>query len=133
MIEFKTGTLKIFKGNEEFEFLYKYHIEYSKVYGAETYFFDIWEDGRESPDLFDFQLRVMESGSDLKVVSLFAGKYHKGKGIARAILLEAKKLFGKRIICESQGSWPDGLKFWERMRETGIVGYDVKNKYYYAT
>lgn len=132
MVKFKTGTLRTSHGNKEFEFQYKYHIEYSNTYKADTYFFDVWEDGRLGPDFFDFQLRVMENGNDLKVVSLFAGNYHKGKGIPKAILLEAIKLFNKRIISVAEGGWPEGSKFWERMRKEGIVEYDNENKYYYT-
>lgn len=100
-IEKRTGEFKSVKNG----ILYKYDWfkEYNIRNNAINKIFEIWERGREDKSKFSFILREMENKKDLKVIDLFpdSEKYYLGNGIAISMILECKKLFGKRIISSS--------------------------------
>jgi hypothetical protein len=101
--------------SEDREFLYEYFTYYNTDYKSETYGFDIWEEGREGEFKFSFILLILNNSSDLKVIDMNAtDKYYRAKGIARAIILESKKIFGKRIISSSNSS----KVHWREMRRS---------------
>jgi hypothetical protein len=132
---FKSGLSK------EHTFLYEYYYDYFTYLNAHGYVFDIWEAGRESLPTFDFRLREMENGSDLKVTGLYADPdhYYNGKGISIAIILEAKLIFNKRIISSAnrksgdygEFNTPEAIeKVWNRMVKAGLAVYDSNLDYY---
>jgi hypothetical protein len=139
-MEIKKGTLVSVKNNGEHNFRFEYFLHYDEYLKANVYVFDIWEEGRESKPKFSFLLRVMENGTDLKVIDLFAGEYYKGKGISVAIILNAKELFNKRITSSSkkvkshysEDRWKDAEKVWQGLVEKGFAKYDEHNDYYYT-
>lgn len=123
------------------KFLYEYFQYYNIDYKNETYCFDIWEEGREEEFKFSFMLLILNKPADLKVIDMFAmNEYYRGKGIARAIIIEAKKILGKRIISSSnyhklhnrELRKPDATRVWEKMVEDGLAGYNIDGDYFYT-
>ncbi|WP_426477260.1 hypothetical protein ACP3T3_18740 [Chryseobacterium sp. CBSDS_008] len=129
------GILNTSKNEKSYTFLYNYQQEYLEDHNGNILIFEIWEKEKEELPKFSFSLRIMENGTDLKVVDLFAdNKYYLGKGISIAMILLCKFLFRKRIISErGKDNWPDArTKVWERMKSNGEVAY-CKTKDYYFT
>jgi hypothetical protein len=124
------------KNEKNYTFLYSFQKEYNEEYSANDLIFEIWEEGREELDMFSFRLREMENGTDLKVVDLFpdSKKYYLGKGISRAMILNCKNLFVKRIISErGNNNWEDArTKVWERMKSNGEVAYCETKDFYFT-
>ena len=138
------GILKTQKNVLNFNFKYRYFLDYIEEYKGEVYVFDIWSEGKEAEKKFSFQLKKMKNGKDLKVVDLYPGKdEYKGKGISIAIINESKMIFNKRIIsssnnykktCHNGESNSDIaiIKVWQRMLDQGMVKYDIKNDFYFT-
>lgn len=124
------------------DFIFEYCLDYHPHLKSDVYFFDIWRDGDDLENLHKFSLllRVMENGSDLKVVDLFAGDY-KGKGISIPIILKSKQLFNKRIISSSnklksysgEANWDEAVeKVWKPLVSQELAKYDIENDYYFV-
>jgi hypothetical protein len=140
-IEKRTGEFKSVKNG----ILYKYDWfeEYNIRNNAINKIFEIWERGREDKSKFSFILREMENKKDLKVIDLFpdSEKYYLGNGIAISMILECKKLFGKRIISSSnlfpsstnEARWEDATKkVWEKLVNQELAKYDSKKDIFYT-
>ena len=143
--EYKKGVLQTTKKEVNYKFNYHYYTEFHKTYKAQSYIFDIWEDGKSNDNCFSFQLRVMENGTDLKVVDLFPDtkNYYLGKGISIAMILKAKSIFNKRIISSSnidaktsfsgEMRWSDATnKVWKKLEKKNLAKYDKGDDYYYT-
>lgn len=142
--EYKKGILQTTKKEIDYVFNYHYYTEFNITYKAKSYIFDIWEAGKSNENSFSFQLRVMENGTDLKIVDLFPDteKYYLGKGISIAMILKAKSIFNKRIISSSnvkhsfsnEMRWSDATnKVWKKLEIENLAKYDKENDYYYTT
>lgn len=129
------------KNDVVYNFIADYSYDYDEDSEAYRYIFKIYEKGREEEDSFDFMLREMENGIDLKVIALFADNtYYLGKGISISIILKAKEIFGKRIISSSNlrpvtiGESISELaisKVWKPLVECGKAKYCESEHHYY--
>lgn len=130
------GKLTTWKG----EFIYGYFPFYNETYQIDTIAFLIWDKNEPRKDKADMSLLVMDDGVHLKVIDLFMKSYA-GRGIAPAIILEAQKLFGKRIISSSnskkyktfysEANWQEAIdRVWEPLRKQGLAEYDDTKDYY---
>lgn len=132
-----TGNLYTSKNKKNFTFLYSFQQKYLEEHAGNVLIFEIWEKGKEELDKFSFLLRIMENGTDLKVVDLFPdnNNYYLGKGISRALILHCKKLFGKCIISEQgKNNWEEArMKVWEQMKSNEEVVYCESKDYYFTT
>ncbi len=131
-----------FKNGNIYNLVAEYSYEYDDDSEAYRYIFKIFEKGRENEDSFDFMLREMENGTDLKVVALFAdnNNYYLGKGISISIILKAKELFGKKIISSSNSKQVTSgesiselaiSKVWKPLVESGKAKYCETEHHYY--
>lgn len=131
-----TGILYTSKNEKNYTFLYSFQEEYLEAHNGNILIFEIWEEGKEELDKFSFMLREMENDTDLKVVDLFSDskKYYLGKGISRAMILNCKNLFVKRIISErGNKNWVEArTKVWERMKSNGEVAYCESKDFYFT-
>lgn len=136
-----TGQIITGKAEKTFSFWYEYVSRYEEDYNMPSYCFDIWEKGREKEFKFSFILLIMDNLPDLKVIDMYAtNEYYRGKGIARAIILESKKLFNKRVISSSNKNKifnremrkPDANRVWEKMVEEGLVQYNFEGDYFFT-
>lgn len=102
------------------EFTHEYFRHYNKTHCFDTYDFTIWDEKDEpQKDKADFSLLIVDDGIHLKVIDLMM-KDSQGKGIAPAMILNAKKIFGKRIISSSnkksakcfngEANWPEAIE-----------------------
>jgi len=130
-----TGKLITPKG----EFTYCYYLFHNKTYNFDTYAFTIWdENDKAGKRKADFSLLIMDDHIHLKVIDLFMNDY-RGKGIATAIILKAKEIFGKTIISSSntvksftgESNSLDAIeRVWRPLAEKGLAYYDQANDYY---
>ena len=121
------------------EFTYSYYLFHNNTYNFDTYAFTIWDEkDHGKTHKADFSLLIMEDNTHLKVIDLFMHDYQ-GKGIAMAIILKAKEIFGKTIISSSntnksftgESNWPEAIqRVWQPLIEKGLAYYDPGNDYY---
>lgn len=122
------------------EFIYEYFRFYNKTHHFDTYAFMIWDDGTPEKEKADMSLLIMEDDVHLRVIDLMMNDY-KGKGIAIAIILECRNIFGKRIVSSSNNSsvksfigeanWPEAIaRVWQPLTEQGLAVYDQFNDQY---
>lgn len=137
MADLKTGTGKL--TTPKGEFTYSYYFFHNSVYKLDTYAFSIWDENhQEGMHKADFSLLIMDDNIHLKVIDLFMHDYQ-SKGIAKAIILKAKEIFGKTIISSSnshksftgESNWPEAIeKVWEPLTKQGLAVYDDTNGHY---
>lgn len=100
--------------------------------------FRIFLKGDKYDEWFDFKLAPI-SNDTLKVTGMFIGKEsHRGKGIPDAMILEARRIFQKKIISSSNKKkiiyeWRKQAadKVWKRLIQKGYAEYDEKSDIYY--
>jgi len=136
-----TGEISTEVNGVVYQFKYEYGICYNADFKSQGYYFDTWENGKEDDFKFSFILIELTHSSYLKVIDMLAPKkYYRGKGIARSMILESKKIFNTRIISSSntikiykgEKRSPDATRVWEKMQEEGLVSYDIKSDYYFT-
>ncbi|MBD1362982.1 hypothetical protein IDJ77_04090 [Mucilaginibacter sp. ZT4R22] len=121
------------------EFQFEYFLHFNNTYKFDTYAFLIWA-GEGGPDenAADFSLLIMNDDIHLKVIDLFM-KHYSGNGIAIAIILKARELFGKKIISSSntnksftsEANWPEAIqRVWQPLVDQGLAHYDAPNDHY---
>lgn len=133
-----TGKLITPKG----KFIYSYYLFHNNTYDFDTYAFTIWdENDQEGKHKADFSLLIMNDSIHLKVIDLFMHDYQ-GKGIATAIILKAKEIFGKTIISSSntnksfagEANWSEAIDYvWQPLVKKGLAYFDETNGYYIVT
>ena len=129
------GILATRKG----EFQFEYFRHFNNTYRFDTYAFSIWAgEGEPDGNAADFSLLIMNDGIHLKVIDLFMKDYS-GKGIAIAIILKAREIFGKKIISSSntnksftsEANWPEAIqRVWQPLVDQGLAHYDAFNDHY---
>ncbi len=122
-------------------FAYEYCQYFDQTFKRLGYRFDIWEKEREDELRFSFILIVTDNLFDLKCIDMYAlNEAYKGKGISRAVILEARKVFKKRIISSSnqrridphEQRREDGSKVWMKMKVAGLAGYNEEGDYFFT-
>ncbi len=137
-----SGSLQSHKNNNTYDFLFIYDQEYHASIEANIYRFKIWEEGKETDSCFEILFKIIDNGSDLKVIDLFPPDYYRGKGISIAGILKAKEIFKKRIISSSnhakseihEARWDDATeKVWKRLVDRKLAKYNIAKDYYFTT
>ncbi|MGF7077711.1 hypothetical protein [Mucilaginibacter sp. UYCu711] len=123
------------------EFIYEYFRFYNKTHHFDTYAFMIWDEKDASEkDKADFSLLIMDDGIRLKVIDLIMKDYE-GNGIAPAIIMKAREIFGKPIVSSSnqkssksfnsETNWPEAIeRVWKPLAERGCAVYDQLSDHY---
>lgn len=116
----------------QYECEYEIHDRYDDHNDINKIEFRLIMKGDSVQNWFDFKLAPI-SNDILKVTDMFIGKdYHRKKGIPEALILEAKKIFSKKIISSSE-KYPilisefrreAATKVWMRLMEKGYAKYN---------
>lgn len=117
---------------------YEIHSRYDSFNNLNKIEIRLFMEGDSEKEWFDFKLAPIDNDT-LKVTDMFIGKEsHRMKGIPEALILEAGKIFGKRIISSSDkhpilmNEWRRGAasKVWERLVQKGLAKYNSDKDYY---
>ncbi|MDB5088584.1 MAG: hypothetical protein JWR09_2578 [Mucilaginibacter sp.] len=121
------------------KFTYEYFLSHFESTKVDAICFEIYDENEPAAKKYSFILEVMDNGTDLKVMDMFASDY-KGRGISIPMILKSKELFGKRIISSSnkhksrpgEMNWEEGIKkVWEPMVAQGLAAYNpIDDRYY---
>lgn len=123
-------------------FTYEYCKYFNATYRFNSYIFHIW-DVKDVPSKTkaNYGLLIMNDDLTLKVIDAFMNDYI-GQGIAIAMILKSKELFGKTIISSSnkneyksftaESRWPDAtLKVWQPLVKQGLASYSDIGDYFF--
>lgn len=135
----------IFKSNKNdnsYDLVAEYSVSYSDDNDGWLYIFKIYEESRIDCDSFDFMLKIMDNGTDLKVVAVYPDQknYYLGRGISISIILKVKEIFERRIISSSNlkptyiGESISDLaieKVWSRLVDMGKAKYCFLLEHFY--
>ncbi len=133
-----TGILLTQRGKT---FTYEYYEYFNTTYRFNSYIFNIWDEKATiDKTRANYTLLIMNDGLTLKVIDAFMNDYE-GNGIAIAILLKSKELFGKRIISSSnkkeyrsfvgESRWSTATdNIWQPLVLQGLATYNNVGDYF---
>jgi hypothetical protein len=112
--------------------VYEIHNQFDRYNNISKIEIRLFMEGDSAEEWFDFKLAPI-ANNELKVTDMFIGKNaHRRKGIPEALILEAKRIFDKRIISSSnkqsiliaERRSRDATKVWERLVNKGFAIYN---------